>query len=78
MVIRLSMMVRQGKPLPLISNDPNVKVVERKDVSIPMLQWADQILCGKNTTRRSINAEMRRVGVIKGIYPNKGGKGHLP
>ena len=25
-IIRLSMMVRQGKPLPLISNDPNVKL----------------------------------------------------
>ena len=73
-IIRLSMMVRQGKPLPLISNDPNVKVVERKDVSIPMLQWADQILCGKNTTRRSINAEMRESMGYKGIYPNKGEK----
>lgn len=73
-IIRLSMMVRQGKPLPLVSNDPNVKVVERKDVSIPMMQWADQILCGKNITRRSINAEMRTSMGYSGLYPSEGEK----
>lgn len=73
-IIKLSMMVRQGKPLPLISNDPNVKVVERKDVSIPMMQWADQILCGKNITRRSINAEMRTSMGYSGLYPSEGEK----
>ena len=73
-IIRLSMMVRQGKPLSLISDDPNVKVVSRADVSVPMMQWADQILCGKNVTRRSINAEMRASMGFEGIYPNEGEK----
>lgn len=73
-IIRLSMLVREGKALPLIDNDPFVKIVEKRDVNMGMLKWADQILCGKNVTRRAINKDMRDSLGHTSIYPNVGEK----
>jgi exodeoxyribonuclease-5 len=73
-IIRLSMMAREGKPIPYIADDPNIKVIQREEVSMGMLVWADQILCAKNATRRQINAEMREHLGFKGDLPNKGDK----
>jgi exodeoxyribonuclease-5 len=73
-IIRLSMLVREGRALPIITEDPFVKVLDKKDLNIGMLQWADQILCGKNNTRRTINADMRKALGHSGTYPNVGEK----
>lgn len=73
-IIRVSMAVRQGKTLPLENDDPNVKIISKDEVSAPMMQWADQILCGRNLTRKSINDEMRESLGYKGIYPEAGEK----
>lgn len=59
-IIRLSMLAREGKPIPLISDDPFVKVIKRADLDISMLLWADQVLCAKNATRHAINRQMRQ------------------
>lgn len=68
------MLVREGRALPIITEDPFVKVLDKKDLNIGMLQWADQILCGKNNTRRTINADMRKALGHSGTYPNVGEK----
>lgn len=73
-IIRLSMLVREGRALPIITDDPFVKVLDKKDVNMGMLQWADQILCGKNATRKAINQDMRKALGHLGTYPNVGEK----
>lgn len=73
-IIKLSMMARENKPLPLIYDDPFVKVIKKTEVSMAMLQWADQILCGRNITRRGINQDMRNTLGHSGTLPNEGEK----
>lgn len=73
-IIRMSMAVREGKPLKKIYDDPFVKVIDKSEVSVAMLEWADQILCGKNITRRAINQDMRASFGHSGIFPNTGEK----
>ena len=73
-IIKLSMMVRQGEKLPVITDDPFVKVLKKEDLTLPMLQWADQILCSKNITRRTINHEMRQAMGFTDPLPEKGDK----
>jgi len=73
-IIKLSMLARNNQPLPLIYDDPFVKVINRSDVTLGMLTWADQILCSKNATRRKINEEMRTSFGFSGDYPVKGDK----
>ena len=59
-IIKLSMDIRNGKPLmPMNGND--VKVIRRDQLVTGMYEWADQILCGKNATRRLINAQVRQL-----------------
>lgn len=57
-IIRLTMDIREGKPLQLYQGE-EVRIYSQKDMCNGMLEWADQILCGKNVTRRSIN-KLRR------------------
>lgn len=73
-IIRLSMLARENKELPLIYDDPFVKVIKRSDVNMGMLTWADQILCSKNVTRKHINDEMREQLGFVGEFPSKGDK----
>ena len=73
-IIRLSMMARNNQPIPLINDDPNVKVLRRQDLTVGMMQWADQILCSKNATRKNINDEMREALGFSGVLPVKGDK----
>ncbi len=57
-IIKLSMDIREGRPLQLFDGK-QVKVIDKKDVNSGMYTWADQIICAKNQTRREINAYMR-------------------
>ena len=57
-IIKLTMDIRAGKPLELMDGN-EVKVIDKKDVVKGMYLWADQIICGKNETRRYINNLMR-------------------
>ena len=59
-IIRLSMDIREGKPLELMDGK-DVKVIDREDLVNGMYLWADQIICAKNETRISINKEMREL-----------------
>ena len=53
-IIRISMEVRERKPLSLY-NGTTVKIVPYSDLSYGMMKWANQILCSKNETRRALN-----------------------
>ena len=59
-IIQLSMDIRSGKmPSPQTKNQ--IMVVRKQDVVPSMYTWADQIICGTNSTRRKINKEYRRM-----------------
>lgn len=71
-IIKLSMDIREGKPLRLMDGK-DVKIISADQVVSGMYTWADQILCGKNVTRRTINSQMRRM-LNKGEEPEEGDK----
>ena len=58
-IIRLSMDIREGKPLDLF-NGENVKIIDKESVIPGMYSWADQIICAKNDTRKAINKFYRQ------------------
>lgn len=59
-IIRLTMDIREGKPLhPMQGNE--VIIVPQQDLNTGMLQWADQVICGTNATRIGINNQMREL-----------------
>ena len=58
-IIRLSMDVREGKPLSLMDGN-DVKIINKGDMVEGMYTWANIIICGKNTTRYDVNDRMRR------------------
>lgn len=52
---------RVNKGLPLINGYyGNSLVINRKDLSMNMLLWADAVICGRNSTRDQINAQIRK------------------
>lgn len=59
-IIRLSMAIREGRPLELFDGK-DVKVFDAQDLSTGMMLWADQILCAKNLTRIGLNNQMREL-----------------
>lgn len=71
-IIKLSMDIRSGKPLQLM-NGNDVKVISRNQVVSGMYTWADQIICGKNATRRLVNNQMRTL-LGYGAEPQDGDK----
>lgn len=61
-IIRLSMWVREGKPLAKFPcKNEQVMIVNKKDLNTGMYLWADQILCAKNATRININNTVRAI-----------------
>jgi exodeoxyribonuclease-5 len=59
-IIRLTMDIRNGKPLELFKGN-EVQVIDQKNIVGGMYGWADQILVAKNITRRVINNQMRKM-----------------
>lgn len=60
-IIRLTMDIREQKPLQLMRGN-EVRIVDRDEMlNDGFLAWADQILVGKNDTRFAINSFMRQV-----------------
>ena len=73
-IIKLTMDIREGKPLQLM-NGKEVKIVDKKDVVEGMYLWADQIIVGKNETRRYINDLMRQyLHGVTDVAPIEGDK----
>lgn len=59
-IIRMSMLIREGKPLPLFKGN-EVQVISKNELVSGMYSWADQILCATNKTRNMINEQMRQM-----------------
>lgn len=59
-IIRLSMDIREEHKIEY-GRGNEVNVVQSKDVNNGMYRWADQIICGRNTTRRKVNNICRQM-----------------
>lgn len=73
-IIRLSMDIRSGRrPKPFKGSEINI--VSKKEECTGMYAWADQIICGKNTTRFLLNTQYRRdILGYEGMMPRIGDK----
>lgn len=60
-IIRLTLAIRRGVPLPTKRKGTEVQILPKCTLNTGMFQWADQILCATNTTRHSINLQMREL-----------------
>jgi exodeoxyribonuclease-5 len=58
-IIQLSFEIREGKPIGKYLGSDTVKIIPKDNLSLGMLQWADQVLVATNNTRLSINKTMR-------------------
>jgi exodeoxyribonuclease-5 len=66
-IIRLSMHIREGKPISEFKASGQQVLIYRPDELVTgMYEWADQIICATNATRNQINMDMRN---IKGFGP---------
>lgn len=72
-IIRLSQKIREGEPF-LFENTDDVILVQKEDLSIGMLTWADQVLCGTNNVRQLYNQEIRKELGFAGATPQTGEK----
>lgn len=60
-IIRLSMHVREGKPLLTFPcNNEQVMIFNKSALTTDMLLWADQVLCATNRNKIAINNQMRQ------------------
>ena len=61
-IIRLSMHVREGKPLSTFEQKgEQVKIITQDDLLSGHLTWADQILCATNERRNQLNLLLREM-----------------
>ncbi len=74
-IIRMSMDVREGKRLsPGDREDSGTQVVTRDDLDPQRVIGADQVLVGRNNTRRAYNARMREHRGFSDALPMAGDK----
>lgn len=60
-IIRLSLHVREGKPLETFDySNQDVQVYNRNELNSGMMHWADQILCATKSNRAALNNWMRQ------------------
>ena len=65
-IIRLSMHVREGRPLDSFNgNNSEVQIWDKSALVTGVYEWADQIICATNANRNQLNALVRQ---LKG-YP---------
>jgi exodeoxyribonuclease-5 len=61
-IIRLSMWIREGKPLADFPQErKQVQIITKNDLVTGMYEWADQILCSTNSKRAEINNIVRQL-----------------
>jgi exodeoxyribonuclease V len=72
-ILRLSMLVREGKRLTPGSYGES-QVIKRSELDSGMVTSADQLLVGLNRTRRSYNIRMRELFGRAGEFPEAGDK----
>jgi exodeoxyribonuclease V len=72
-IVRMSMDVREGRKLK-IGRHGESEVVSRKELDPDRVMQADQVLVGRNTTRRAYNIRMRQRQNIEDPLPVTGDK----
>jgi ATP-dependent exoDNAse (exonuclease V) alpha subunit len=72
-IVHLSMLVRNGEPLPR-GDFGAAKVIRRADLGQKVAAQADQILVGRNQTRREVNSKIRALRGHDGTAPVAGEK----
>ena len=72
-IIRLSMAVREGQPLPLGAYGES-RVIRRRDIDADAVMRADQVLVGLNRTRRLYNGRIRELSGYRNPMPGEGEK----
>lgn len=61
-IIRFSMHIREGKSLfDYHSDNEEVMIFDKDDITSDIMTWADQILCATNNTCNRINTAMRQI-----------------
>lgn len=68
-IIRLATMARHGEPIPYGGHDEHVWKMRRTDVAAEQLLCGGQVICGRNSTRRQLNAAMKRAAGFVGAHP---------
>ncbi len=71
-IIRYSMLIREGKPLPFIE-DGAFRRVRLEEISPEELVWADQIITGKHVSRRELNEYLLELEQLPMTYPTTPG-----
>lgn len=72
-IIQLSLDIREGRALQIQKNE-KVMIIDKKDLVSGMLLWADQVICGYNETRATLNQSMRTSLGFEEVLPMKGEK----
>lgn len=74
-IIRLTMDIRAGKELQLMKTS-QIKIVNRSELlKDGIYLWADQVICGRNSTRRNINIDLHTyLQQTTNLEPMKGDK----
>ena len=71
-IIQIATKIRLGGSLEPFRGK-EVQVIHRDELTTGMMKWADQMLCARNETRNSLNAQMRRIYGFTGL-PRRGDK----
>ncbi len=72
--LRLATMARQRRDIPRGEHDPLVRKLRRAAVDPGELLNGGQIICGRNATRRLLNAAMKRMVGFPAAYPTGAGE----
>ncbi|MBX3597256.1 MAG: ATP-dependent RecD-like DNA helicase [Rhizobiaceae bacterium] len=72
-ILRLALDVREGREFEL-GDFGNARVIERSDVNQDIVLDADQVLVGRNQTRRRYNQRLRELKGFSASYPQAGDK----
>jgi exodeoxyribonuclease V len=73
-IIRLATMARQGEPIPYGGHDDHVWKMRRTEVAAEQLLRGGQVICGRNATRRQLNAAMKHAAGFTGAHPEGRGE----
>lgn len=72
-IIQLTMKIRNDEPIEYMKGT-EVQVIHKSELTTGMLEWADQVLCATNDTRKKLNMQMRQLAGIENNEPKDGDK----
>ena len=73
-IVRLATLARQGQPIPIGAHDAFVWTMRRGDVPPEQLLNGGQVICGRNDTRRILNAAMKQAAGFRSVHPEGRGE----